>query len=176
MTVEPINLSAILQIIIHNFVHKSDGDCAYIISPPSMEVRNRRETFTHVLTCPMTSLCHDDNQHIEVTRVSQNRFARLRLLATNRKKNSPWWLSSQWFTSGYWLLVGYSVLNNMSRWVIVDDTDACITYTGQWFLGQDTQNNLGNFGPPYLSTCMGQILTPAFHTRSMVSVPLQSLL
>ena len=43
----------------------------------------------------------------------------------------------------------------MSRWVVVDDTDPDITYSGQWFLDQGTQNGLGNFGPPYLSTLHG---------------------
>lgn len=43
----------------------------------------------------------------------------------------------------------------MSRWVVVDDTDPGITYTGQWFLDQDTQDSLGNYGPPYLGTLHG---------------------
>jgi len=42
-----------------------------------------------------------------------------------------------------------------SRWVVVDDTGPGITYTGPWFPDQGSQNSLGNFGPPYLSTLHG---------------------
>ncbi|KAF8912163.1 hypothetical protein CPB84DRAFT_1841850 [Gymnopilus junonius] len=43
----------------------------------------------------------------------------------------------------------------MSRSVFVDDTDSGIQYIGSWFADTGTQNNLGNFGPPYKSTLHG---------------------
>ncbi|KAF4615485.1 hypothetical protein D9613_002591 [Agrocybe pediades] len=43
----------------------------------------------------------------------------------------------------------------MSRWVLVDDTDSSITYTGPWFSDVGSLDSFGNFGPPYLSTLHG---------------------
>ncbi|PPQ75095.1 hypothetical protein CVT26_011907 [Gymnopilus dilepis] len=43
----------------------------------------------------------------------------------------------------------------MSRWVLVDDTDSGIQYSGSWFQDQGSQNGLGNFGPPYQGTLHG---------------------
>jgi len=42
-----------------------------------------------------------------------------------------------------------------SRWVVVDDTDADIAYTGPWFQDQGSQDTAGNFGPTYKSTLHG---------------------
>jgi len=42
-----------------------------------------------------------------------------------------------------------------SRWVVVDDTDANIAYTGPWFQDQGSQDTAGNFGPTYKSTLHG---------------------
>lgn len=50
----------------------------------------------------------------------------------------------------------------MSRWVIVDDTDPAITYTGPWFPDQGTLNSLGYFGPPYLGTLHGSKSNASF--------------
>ncbi|KAJ3567290.1 hypothetical protein NP233_g6454 [Leucocoprinus birnbaumii] len=43
------------------------------------------------------------------------------------------------------------------RWVVVDDADVegGITYNGNWFSDTGSQNNVGNFGPPYLGTLHG---------------------
>jgi hypothetical protein len=42
------------------------------------------------------------------------------------------------------------------RWVVVDDTDPSIVYSGPWFLDSSgSQDNVGNFGPPYLETLHG---------------------
>lgn len=43
----------------------------------------------------------------------------------------------------------------MSRFVIVDDSDAAIKYDGSWFESRGTQDNVGNFGPPFQSTLHG---------------------
>ena len=43
----------------------------------------------------------------------------------------------------------------MSRWVIVDDTDAGLSYIGPWFQSQGTQNGLGSYGPPLLGSLHG---------------------
>ena len=42
-----------------------------------------------------------------------------------------------------------------SRWVVADDTDTDITYTGPWFQDQGSQDTKGNFGPTYNSTLHG---------------------
>ena len=49
-----------------------------------------------------------------------------------------------------------------SRWVVVDDTDSAITYTGSWFADQGSLDNIGNFGAPYLSTSHGINSTGSF--------------
>ncbi|KAF9440560.1 hypothetical protein P691DRAFT_608922, partial [Macrolepiota fuliginosa MF-IS2] len=42
------------------------------------------------------------------------------------------------------------------RWVVLDDTDIAIKYTGSWFLLYTTSEDaIGNFGPPYLHTLHG---------------------
>lgn len=41
------------------------------------------------------------------------------------------------------------------RWVIVDDVDSQIQYTGPWFADQGSRDSVGNFGPPYQSTMHG---------------------
>ena len=41
------------------------------------------------------------------------------------------------------------------RWIIVDDVDSQIQYTGPWFADQGSEDSVGNFGPPYLSTMHG---------------------
>ncbi|KAF9447284.1 hypothetical protein P691DRAFT_731767 [Macrolepiota fuliginosa MF-IS2] len=41
------------------------------------------------------------------------------------------------------------------RWVVTDDNDTDITYTGPWFKDAGTKGNVGNFGPPYLNTLHG---------------------
>lgn len=41
------------------------------------------------------------------------------------------------------------------RWVVVDDVDSAINYTGPWFQDQGTQDSVGNFGPAYRSTLHG---------------------
>jgi hypothetical protein len=38
------------------------------------------------------------------------------------------------------------------RWVIVDDGDPGIQYTGPWFEAHSDPNNLGNGGPPFQGT------------------------
>jgi len=43
----------------------------------------------------------------------------------------------------------------MPRWILVDDTDPRIQYSGPWFLDRGSQDNLGNFGIPYQSTLHG---------------------
>jgi len=42
-----------------------------------------------------------------------------------------------------------------SRWVMVDDTDTDIAYTGPWFQYKGSQDTRGNFGPTYKSTLHG---------------------
>ncbi|KAJ3567289.1 hypothetical protein NP233_g6455 [Leucocoprinus birnbaumii] len=43
-----------------------------------------------------------------------------------------------------------------SRRVVVDDTDDSIVYIGAWFLdASGSQDNVGNFGPPYMGTLHG---------------------
>ena len=37
----------------------------------------------------------------------------------------------------------------------MDDVDSQIQYTGPWFPDQGSQDSVGNFGPPYLSTMHG---------------------
>ncbi len=49
-----------------------------------------------------------------------------------------------------------------SRWVVVDDTDSAITYTGSWFADQGSLDNVGNLGAPYLSTSHGIKSTGSF--------------
>jgi len=41
------------------------------------------------------------------------------------------------------------------RLVVVDDTDPTIEYTGPWFQDTGSQDNVGNFGPAYLSSLHG---------------------
>lgn len=41
------------------------------------------------------------------------------------------------------------------RWVIVDDVDSQIQYTGPWFADQGSLDSVGNFGPPYQNTVHG---------------------
>ncbi|KAF8912183.1 hypothetical protein CPB84DRAFT_1820846 [Gymnopilus junonius] len=42
------------------------------------------------------------------------------------------------------------------RWVVVDDTDPSIHYTGPWFADTSgSQDNIGNYGPSYQSTLHG---------------------
>jgi len=41
------------------------------------------------------------------------------------------------------------------RWVIVDDTDSQIQYTGSWVPDQGSQDSVGNYGPPYRNTMHG---------------------
>lgn len=41
------------------------------------------------------------------------------------------------------------------RWVVVDNVDSAINYTGPWFQDQGTQDSVGNFGPAYRSTLHG---------------------
>ncbi|KAF9439548.1 hypothetical protein P691DRAFT_690435 [Macrolepiota fuliginosa MF-IS2] len=42
------------------------------------------------------------------------------------------------------------------RWVVLDDTDIAIKYTGDWFLDTTTsKDTIGNFGLPYLHTLHG---------------------
>lgn len=53
------------------------------------------------------------------------------------------------------------------RWIIVDDVDPQIQYTGPWFPDHGSQDSVGNFGPPYQSTMHGTnsnaSLSFAFH-------------
>lgn len=42
-----------------------------------------------------------------------------------------------------------------TRFVVVDDVDTSIQYTGPWYLDQGSQDAVGNFGPPYQSTLHG---------------------
>ncbi|KJA24317.1 hypothetical protein HYPSUDRAFT_39089 [Hypholoma sublateritium FD-334 SS-4] len=49
-----------------------------------------------------------------------------------------------------------------SRWVVADDTDSAITYTGPWFADKGSLDNIGNFGAPYLSTSHGINSTGSF--------------
>lgn len=43
-----------------------------------------------------------------------------------------------------------------ARWVIVDDADTSISYTGSWFSENGGgQHKIGNFGTPYLETLHG---------------------
>ncbi|KAF5345412.1 hypothetical protein D9756_010996 [Leucocoprinus leucothites] len=42
------------------------------------------------------------------------------------------------------------------RWVVIDDTDPDLDYNGTWFPATTgRQDNVGNFGPPYLDTLRG---------------------
>ena len=41
------------------------------------------------------------------------------------------------------------------RFIIVDDVDSQIHYTGPWFPEEGGLNNVGNFGPPYQNTMHG---------------------
>ena len=42
-----------------------------------------------------------------------------------------------------------------TRFIIVDDTNPSIQYTGPWYLSQGNLENVGNLGPPYQSTLHG---------------------
>ncbi|KIM40731.1 hypothetical protein M413DRAFT_446123 [Hebeloma cylindrosporum] len=42
-----------------------------------------------------------------------------------------------------------------TRWVVVDDTNSGIRYTGPWFQANGQNDDLGNFGPPFLRTSHG---------------------
>ncbi|EFI28315.1 hypothetical protein CC1G_13844 [Coprinopsis cinerea okayama7 len=42
-----------------------------------------------------------------------------------------------------------------SRWIVVDNRDSGIAYEGPWFTVNDSFDNVGNFGPTYLSTLHG---------------------
>ncbi|KDR68491.1 hypothetical protein GALMADRAFT_256714 [Galerina marginata CBS 339.88] len=46
-------------------------------------------------------------------------------------------------------------MSTPTRWVMVDDTDSKIQYSGAWFQARGTLDNLGNFGAPFLSTSHG---------------------
>ncbi|KDR81286.1 hypothetical protein GALMADRAFT_153511 [Galerina marginata CBS 339.88] len=46
-------------------------------------------------------------------------------------------------------------MSTPTRWVIVDDTDSKIQYSGAWFQARGTLDNLGNFGAPFLGTSHG---------------------
>ena len=41
------------------------------------------------------------------------------------------------------------------RWIIVDDVDSQIQYSGPWSADQGSRDSAGNFGPPYQSTLHG---------------------
>ena len=41
------------------------------------------------------------------------------------------------------------------QWIIVDDVDSQIQYTGPWFADQGSRDSVGNFGPAYQSTMHG---------------------
>ncbi|PPQ70554.1 hypothetical protein CVT26_013141 [Gymnopilus dilepis] len=43
----------------------------------------------------------------------------------------------------------------MSRWIVVDDTDPEILYSGPWFQDVGSLNGLGNYGSPYQGTSHG---------------------
>ena len=53
------------------------------------------------------------------------------------------------------------------RWIIVDDVDSQIQYTGPWFLDQGSRDSVGAYGTPYKSTLHGTnsnaSLSFAFH-------------
>ena len=44
-----------------------------------------------------------------------------------------------------------------ARWVVVDDADSAIQYTGPWFQITGQIDGLGNFGPPFQGTSHGVI-------------------
>jgi hypothetical protein len=49
------------------------------------------------------------------------------------------------------------------RWVVVDDTDSNIQYSGPWFSDSSgSQDNVGNFGPAYKSTLHGTKANASF--------------
>jgi hypothetical protein len=49
------------------------------------------------------------------------------------------------------------------RYIIVDDVDPTIQYTGSWPLSdQGSQNSVGNFGPAYNSTLHGTTTNASF--------------
>ncbi|KAF9479285.1 hypothetical protein BDN70DRAFT_878961 [Pholiota conissans] len=65
-----------------------------------------------------------------------------------------------------------------SRWVVVDDTDSAITYSGPWIADKGTLDTNGNFGAPYLSTSHGTNSTASFTykfsgTRVLITGSLQ---
>lgn len=41
------------------------------------------------------------------------------------------------------------------RWVVLDDTSPDIKYNGSWFSDFGSQDQIGNYGPPYLYTLHG---------------------
>jgi hypothetical protein len=41
------------------------------------------------------------------------------------------------------------------RFIVVDNVDPSIQYTGPWFLNQGSENSVGNFGPPFQATLHG---------------------
>ena len=49
------------------------------------------------------------------------------------------------------------------RWVVVDDADSKIAYTGAWYnVASKSLDTLGNFGPTYLGTSHGTNDTASF--------------
>ncbi|KDR73700.1 hypothetical protein GALMADRAFT_228152 [Galerina marginata CBS 339.88] len=66
----------------------------------------------------------------------------------------------------------------MPRWIVVDDTDPGIHYTGSWFQDQGSQNGLGNFGVPFRSTLHGTTSDASFSygfqgTRALITGTMQ---
>ena len=45
--------------------------------------------------------------------------------------------------------------NAHPRYIIVDDVDPSIQYTGPWYPDQGSRDSVGNFGPPYQNTLHG---------------------
>lgn len=48
------------------------------------------------------------------------------------------------------------------RWIVVDDVDPRIQYTGPWFPDQGSQDAVGTWGPPFRSTLHGTTSNASF--------------
>lgn len=132
---------------IHDFSHKSGENYAYIISPLSMEVQNRREY--------STARWRARRPVFE----AMSNFHRFRIHMSKWQEYlrfSPWRFFCHLSIPGRchnWLFVGYPVLDNVAM-------GRCRRYWPRYNLHwrmvfrsmADTQNSLGNFGPPYLNT------------------------
>ncbi len=50
----------------------------------------------------------------------------------------------------------------MSEWIMVDDTDPGIVYSGSWVADKGNLDSDGTWGPPYLSTVHGTTTQGSF--------------